>query len=71
MAEAMLSKSTLRLVFDHGVDAKGQPILKSKTFSNIDEMATATSLQAAAQAIAALVNKPMVMITRNDVSEIN
>ncbi|WP_338751044.1 DUF1659 domain-containing protein [Bacillus sp. FJAT-52991] len=71
MAETMLSKSTLRLVFNHGVDTKGQPILKSKTFSNIDEMATATNLQTASQAIAALVEKPMVMIVRNDLSEIN
>lgn len=71
MAQATLTKSTLRLTFNHGVDAKGQPILKSKTFSNIDEMASADNLQAAAQAIAALVDKPMVTIVRNDLSEIN
>ncbi|WP_100332206.1 DUF1659 domain-containing protein [Bacillus xiapuensis] len=71
MAQATLTKSTLRLVFDHGADASGKPILKSQTFSNINEAATADHLAAAAQALAALSDKPLNAIMRNDASEIS
>lgn len=71
MAQAILMKSTLSLVFDHGLNNEGKPIHKTKTFANVNEMATATELETAGTAISTLTDKPVVTIARNDYFEIN
>lgn len=71
MAQAILMKSTLSLVFDHELTDEGKPIYKTKTFANVNETASATELEAAGIAVAALADKPVVTMARNDYFEIN
>ncbi|WP_080846319.1 DUF1659 domain-containing protein [Cytobacillus gottheilii] len=66
MAEALLIDSKLKLAFETGLNEKGEPILKSKTFSNIKRDASADGLLSAAQAVGSLTDTPLVSITRND-----
>jgi hypothetical protein len=40
MATAVIATSRLRLVFQAGMDDDGKPLLKAKTFSNIQKSAT-------------------------------
>jgi hypothetical protein len=70
MAQAILAESTIRLVYEVGVDEKGEPIFKGKTYSNIKDQATADQLYQASQALAALCNDVLSRIERNDRSEI-
>ncbi|KMY55221.1 MULTISPECIES: DUF1659 domain-containing protein [Bacillaceae] len=70
MAQTILVKSTLSLVFDHGFNRDGKPLYKTKTFTNVDEKATADELETAGAAIAALTDTPLVTIARNDYFEI-
>ena len=70
MAQALLEGTKLRLVFQAGMDDKGNPILKAKTFSNVTKVATAAQLSQAASAIAALCNDKLNKVERNDSFEI-
>lgn len=70
MAQALLAESRLRLVFETGVNEKGEPIFKSKTFSNLKKEATPDQMHQAASAIAALSKDPLSRVERNDRSEI-
>ncbi|ALC90853.1 hypothetical protein AM500_14450 [Bacillus sp. FJAT-18017] len=70
MAQAILAQSTLRLVFETGVDVKGEPIFKSKTFTNLKKEATPDQMHQAAIALAALCVDPLTSVERNDRSEI-
>jgi hypothetical protein len=66
MAEAKLRGSSLRLVFDYGMDEKGKPVYKTKTFSNIRLEATPDQLSQAANALGSLSEKPLVRVERSD-----
>ncbi|RDU38774.1 hypothetical protein DRW41_04230 [Neobacillus piezotolerans] len=70
MAQALLADSKLRLVFETGVNEKGEPIFKSKTFSNLKTEATPNQMHQAASAISALCADPLSVVERNDRSEI-
>lgn len=70
MAQAVLATSTLRLVFETGVDAQGKAILKAKTYSNLKKEATADQLFDFAQAIGSLSNDPINSIERSDRSDV-
>ncbi|CEG26962.1 DUF1659 domain-containing protein [Bacillus sp. B-jedd] len=70
MAQALLAESKLRLVFETGVNEKGEPIFKSKTFNNLKKEATPDQMHQAAAAIAALSKDPLSRVERNDRSEI-
>ncbi|MBO0958798.1 DUF1659 domain-containing protein [Neobacillus sp. MM2021_6] len=70
MAQALLEGTKLRLLFEAGIDDKGKPILKAKSFNNITKAATADQLSQAAQAIAVLCNDKLNKVERNDSSEI-
>ena len=54
MAQAVITTSKLRVVFQVGMDDDGKPLLKAKTFSNIQKSATPDQLLQAAQAIIGL-----------------
>ena len=71
MAQATLTKSSLRLVFDNGVDEAGKQLFKTKTYSNVKTEATPDQFAAAASAIADLSSLPLAGIERNDTSTIN
>jgi hypothetical protein len=66
MAQAFLSDTNLRLVFDMGVDENGKAISKNKNFSNIKTTATTDGLFAVAQGLVSLQQYPIVAIERND-----
>ncbi|MFB6468818.1 DUF1659 domain-containing protein [Cytobacillus sp. Hz8] len=70
MAEAMIMDTKLRLVFDGGMDEKGDPIYKSKTYSNIKKDVTTDQLSQAGKALASLSGNTLVGIERNDNFEI-
>ena len=71
MAQATLMKSSLRLVFDYGVDENGKQVFKSKSYANVKPGATPDQFSTAADAIAALSSMPLAFVERNDTSTIN
>lgn len=71
MAQATLNKSTLRLVFDNGIDEAGKAAFKTKSYANVDPASTADQFQAAATAIATLSSLPLSSVERSDTSIIN
>lgn len=70
MAEAMIMESRLRLLFETGLNEKGEPVYKTKTYSNIRKNATADQLSQAAQALGNLSEFPLVGVERTDNFEI-
>ena len=70
MAEAIMTSSKLQLSYETGVNEKGDPIFKTKTYSNIKEEATADGLYQVAQALSSLSNYPFNGAKRNDVSDL-
>lgn len=66
MAEAMLSQSRLRLQFKTGINEKGDPTYKTKTFNNIKSTATATQLFSTAMALGSLSQYDLNSVERND-----
>ncbi len=70
MAQALLEGTKLRLVFETGMDDEGNPIFRSKTFSNVKKEATVDQLDQAAQAIKVLCSDRLNKVERNDSSEI-
>jgi hypothetical protein len=70
MAQALLEGMKLRLVFEVGMDDKGEPILRSKTFNNIQTGVTVDQLFQAAQAITVLSKDTLNRVERNDSLEI-
>ncbi|KGM46314.1 DUF1659 domain-containing protein [Neobacillus niacini] len=64
MAQAVVTASKLRLVFQVGMDDDGKPILKAKTFNNIQKSATPDQLLQAAQALIGLSNDTLSNIER-------
>ncbi|MFP7299061.1 DUF1659 domain-containing protein [Neobacillus niacini] len=70
MAQAFLATSKLRVVFQVGVGEDGKPLLKAKTFSNIQKLATADQLVQAAQAVVSLSNDTLSSIERVDNSDL-
>ncbi|WML48915.1 DUF1659 domain-containing protein [Neobacillus sp. PS3-34] len=70
MAQAILEETKLRLIFETGVNEKGEPVFKTKTFNNVKKEATADQLLKAAQALGSLCNDPLSSIGRNDTLDI-
>ncbi len=66
MATAELKDTKIRLVFDNGLDEKGNPKVKAKSFSNINMNATPDQIENSAQAIASLSSQTMLSVERND-----
>jgi hypothetical protein len=64
MAQAVVTASKLRLVFQVGMDDEGKPILKAKTLSNIQKSATPDQLLQAAQAFIGLSSDTLSNIER-------
>jgi hypothetical protein len=64
MAQAVVTASKLRLVFQVGMDDEGKPVLKAKTFNNIQKSATPDQLLQAAQALIGLSNDTLSNIER-------
>ncbi len=65
MATETIVKANLQMVYLNGVDKDGDPIFVKKTYSNLQEEATADDVFAVANSLATLQNKPL-----NEVNEI-
>ena len=59
MANEILEAVTIRLEFETGMDQKGMPIVKRKSFSNVKTDAASDDILAATQAIAGLQMHPL------------
>lgn len=70
MALAMLKDSSIRLSFETGMDEKGEPIYKGKTYSNVRKEATADQVDQAAKALGGLSANSLNSVERNDSFEI-
>lgn len=66
MAQAIITDSKLRLVFETGLNGQGKPVHKSKTYSGVKQSAIADQLFTVGQAIAGLSSYPLAEINRND-----
>lgn len=62
----MIMDSKLKVLFENGVDSKGEIIIKTKTFSNVRKEASADQLFQAGQALASLCSLSLVNIERAD-----
>nr|WP_263324635.1 DUF1659 domain-containing protein [Neobacillus sp. Marseille-Q6967] len=51
MAQALLTGTKLRIVYQVGLDDEGKPVMKAKTFNNVKRDATVDQLWLAAEAI--------------------
>ncbi|MFZ3577479.1 DUF1659 domain-containing protein [Virgibacillus sp. DJP39] len=68
-ATANMVNSTLRLVFDDGIDPiSGTQSFKTKSFSNVKTEATADQLYAISVSLAPLQQRSLFKIERNDSS---
>jgi hypothetical protein len=70
MAMAMLKDSNIRLMFEAGVDEKGESIFKPKTYRYVRKEATADQVQQAAAALGGLSANLLSSVERNDSFEI-
>ncbi|MCM3091837.1 MULTISPECIES: DUF1659 domain-containing protein [unclassified Cytobacillus] len=66
MAQAIITTSKLRLVFETGLNGQGKPVYKSKTYNSVKQSATADQLFTVGQAIAGLSSYPLSELNRND-----
>lgn len=66
MAQALLMYTKLQLSFETGLNEKGEPVFKTRTYSNVKETATPDQLFLAAQAIASLSTDPLASIIQNN-----
>ena len=70
LAEINVYDTKLRLSFETGMNHKGEPVFKTKTYANVKKASTADELFRFAQAIALLSTDPLAAIVRNDSSDI-
>ncbi|MFC4022325.1 DUF1659 domain-containing protein [Oceanobacillus longus] len=71
MAVADMTKSTLQLVLQDGIDSEsGSPIFKSKSFNNVKTDTTADQLYAIATALVELQERALYNINRKDTADI-
>ncbi|MGN1402225.1 MAG: DUF1659 domain-containing protein [Bacillus sp. (in: firmicutes)] len=70
MANAVLISKQLRLSYQTGLDAEGFPVVKRKSFNNIDVAATSEQMLESAKAIAGLQDLPLLAVEQTDVQEL-
>ncbi|EDL65976.1 DUF1659 domain-containing protein [Bacillus sp. SG-1] len=71
MATADLKSIKLKMVFDNGVDSEGKPQYSNKTYSNINYASPPDEILQAADALAGLSVRPLVLLEKNDSFDIN
>ncbi|APH03523.1 DUF1659 domain-containing protein [Bacillus weihaiensis] len=70
MANQVLLDSQLRLMYEAGVDEKGETIFKSKNYNNVKITSTADELLQVAQAIASLQTQTLATVERNNSNQL-
>ncbi|MGF2618082.1 DUF1659 domain-containing protein [Rossellomorea vietnamensis] len=71
MATSDLKSIKLRMVYDNGVDENGKPKYSNKTYANINYTSTPDEILQAAQALAGLSSRPLLLVEKNDSYDIN
>ncbi|WP_404455607.1 DUF1659 domain-containing protein [Virgibacillus necropolis] len=72
MATSNMIDSTLRLVFNDGIDAiSGKELYKSKSFNNVKTEATPDQLYAISISLEPLQQRTLYKVERNDSSELS
>ena len=71
MATANLVDSSMVLSFDAGMDEDGKAIIKRKSFSNLKAQVSNEQLYTIAQALIALQQYPIIVVERNDTTELS
>lgn len=66
MAQGMLKDTQMRLLYETGLNDKGEPVLKGKTFNNVKKEATVDQIYQAALAISGLCSYTLNSVERND-----
>jgi len=66
MAQQMIKNTRLTLVYETGLNEKGEPIFKGKSYSNIRVNATPDQLHQAAVALGELSANPLSSVERTD-----
>jgi len=66
MAQAMMKDSRMTLVFETGLNEKGEPIFEGKSYANVRKEATADQLHQAATALGGLSAYPLSSVERTD-----
>ncbi|MHC0037511.1 DUF1659 domain-containing protein [Pseudoneobacillus sp. C159] len=66
MAQSAVVDSNLRLVYEVGVNEKGEPVYKGKMYSNLKSDAAVDNVYQAVQAIASLCSFPLYNVERTD-----
>lgn len=70
MALSNLVDSNLRLVYETGVNEKGEPVFKGKMYSNLKHDASVEQIFQTVQAISTLCMDPLNTVERSDRSNI-
>jgi hypothetical protein len=70
MTQAIMTSSKLLVSYETGLNEKGEPIFRTKTYPSVKEEVTADQLYQVAQALSSLSNDPLSGVKRNDVSEL-
>lgn len=65
-----MTGSQLRVRYETGINEKGEPIFKKKSYSNVLEAATADQLFAVAQSLASLSTYPLSGVERNNLFDV-
>ncbi|MEI5906712.1 DUF1659 domain-containing protein [Bacillus spongiae] len=71
MATADLKDSRLRLEYDYGFDSEGKPIIKGKSYSNVQLNVSTDEIYASALAIASLCSKSLFKVELNEAYDLN
>jgi hypothetical protein len=66
MATAVLSDSSLVIIYDAGIDEDGEPIFKRRTFNNVKTSATHDELFSIVQALTPLQQYSVNRVERNN-----
>lgn len=66
MAEALLDKSVLRINYITGQKENGDPIVRAKSYNNVNPDATPEALLETAEALSSLQTEPLHSVWRND-----
>ncbi|WP_078555090.1 DUF1659 domain-containing protein [Bacillus alkalicellulosilyticus] len=69
MSDIIQSRFTLTL--ETGINDKGDPIFKAKSFANVKENATDAAVKATAEALAPLQIHPVFNVTRSNLISLN
>ena len=65
MTQEIMTSSKLFVSYETGLNQKGDPIFKPKTYSSVKEEVTANQLYQVAQALSSLSNDPLSGVKRN------